>query len=238
MAGVPILYVANVQIPELELPEDESKHAVKVLRLQNGNELRIVDGKGGIYKARVQEVHKKRCSVRIEDDQQGFRERPYHLTVAVAPTKNDQRFEWFLEKATEMGIDRIVPIVTKRSEKHRTKPERFNRILIAAMKQSGKAYLPELRDPVAFSEYLEERRDGQGFISHCYKAIERSSLKDTYDAGTNATVLIGPEGDFTEDEVETAVQKGFTSVSLGKAVLRTETAAVAACHTIALMNQE
>ncbi len=238
MPTLPILYVADVQRDEVLLPETEAKHAIKVLRLQEGDELRIVDGKGGIYKARVHEVDKKRCSVRIEDEKQNFGERSYRLTVAVSPTKNDQRFEWFLEKATEMGIDRIVPIVSARSEKKKTKPERFHRILVAAMKQSNKAYLPELRDPVALSAFLDEEQDGHAFIAHCYRGRERSSLKDSYEAGRNVTILIGPEGDFTEDEVDAAVHKGFIPVSLGKAVLRTETAAVAACHTIALMNQD
>lgn len=238
MAQVPILYVPDVSDEELTLPEEEGRHAIKVLRSSEGDELRLVDGRGGIYRARVQRIDKKRCVVRIEDELQGFGERPYRLTLAVAPTKNDQRFEWFLEKATEMGIDRIVPLIAARSEKKRTKPERFRKILIAAMKQSNKAYLPELEDPVAFEEFLE-RIEGEGaFIAHCYQEPQRSSLKDAYRQGEDATVLIGPEGDFTPQEVDMAVKKGVRPISLGKAVLRTETAAVAACHTIALMNQE
>lgn len=238
MPQVPILYVPDVEGQELALPEEESRHAIKVLRSKEGDELRLVDGKGGIYKARITHIDKKRCEVRIEDERQGFGERSYFLTLAVAPTKNDQRFEWFLEKATEMGVDRIVPLIGARSEKSRIKRDRFHKILVAAMKQSNKAYLPELSDPVPFEEYLENLGNQQVFIAHCYKGMERTPMKDLYEKGRNVTVMIGPEGDFTEQEVEAAVKKGAEAISLGKAVLRTETAAVAACHTIALMNQD
>jgi 16S rRNA (uracil1498-N3)-methyltransferase len=238
MAQVPILYVPDVSDEELTLPEDEGRHAIKVLRSNEGDELRLVDGRGGIYRAFVQRIDKKDCVVRIADELQGFGQRPYRLTLAVAPTKNDQRFEWFLEKATEMGIDRIVPLIGARSEKERTKPERFRKILIAAMKQSNKAYLPELEDPVPFGEFLERIEDEQAFIAHCYQEPQRTPLKDAYEQGGNVTIMIGPEGDFTPQEVEEAMEGGVRPVSLGKAVLRTETAAVAACHTIALMNQE
>ncbi len=235
--GVPLFYVPNVKGPELALPEEEARHAIKVLRLQEGNELRLVDGKGGVYKARVKAIDKKTCRVRIEDEHQGARERPYHLTLAVAPTKNDQRFEWFLEKATEMGVDRIVPVICARSEKKKSKPERFHRILVAAMKQSNKAYLPALEEPVDLEQFLDDTPHGEAFVAHCYKSPERTPLQEAYRGGEQVSVLIGPEGDLSPEEVEKAVEKGFEPVSLGQAVLRTETAAVAACHTIALLSE-
>lgn len=237
MARPPILYVPDVKGDELILPKEEAQHAIKVLRLQEGNELRLVDGRGGLYKASVQGIDKKECKVRIEDEVQAYGERPYRLTMAVAPTKNDQRFEWFLEKATEMGVDRIIPLLSKRSEKTKIKTERFHRILVAAMKQSNRAYLPELSEPMALEDLLLREEGSQGFIAHCYQEPERKALKDAYRIGSDAIVLIGPEGDFTPEEVDRAIESGYESVSLGKAVLRTETAAVAACHTIALMNQ-
>lgn len=235
MAKLPILYVPNVR--DGFLPEEEARHAHKVLRLNEGDELRLVDGKGGIYKARISEIGKKEARFRIEEEKQGFGKRPFRLTVAVSPTKNDQRFEWFLEKATEMGIERIVPVICARTEKDRIKRERFERILIAAMKQSVKAYLPVLEDPMTLDELLKEEGDEERFVAHCYKKPQKELLQDVYRKGHDAKLLIGPEGDLTAEEVEHAVEQGYQPVSLGKATLRTETAAVAACHTIALLNE-
>ncbi len=238
MGSLPILYVPDISDRDaLPLPREEAHHLLKVLRAKEGDEVRLIDGKGGIYKALVTEADKKNCKVRVEDEEHGFGERAYHLTMAVAPTKNDQRFEWFLEKATEMGVDRIVPLLSSRSEKDRIKRERFERILVAAMKQSNKAYLPELEDPVHLRPFLERERTEGTYIAHCYKEPEKSSLSSLYRKGDDATILIGPEGDFTREEVEMAVEKGCAPISLGKATLRTETAAVAACHTIALLNE-
>ncbi|MFB6257479.1 MAG: 16S rRNA (uracil(1498)-N(3))-methyltransferase [Flavobacteriales bacterium] len=235
-AAIPLLYVPDVSANELWLPEEEAWHALKVLRLEEGAELRIVDGQGGIYKARIITRSKNACQVRVEESSQSEGERNFRLTMAVAPTKNYQRFEWFLEKATEMGVDRIIPLITARSERSKIKPKRSERILIAAMKQSKKAFLPELQLPLPLSHLLEEALEGQGLVAHCYKTPERSPLQKLYRKGENALVIVGPEGDLTPDEVQMTIEKGYEPVSLGDAVLRTETAAVAACHTINLLN--
>lgn len=239
MGSVPILYVPDISDKdEVPLPQEEAHHLLRVLRAKTGDEIHLIDGEGGIYKARIQEADKRTCNVRIEEKEEAPVERRYQLTMAVAPTKNDQRFEWFLEKATEMGVDRIVPLISVRSEKERIKRERFERILIAAMKQSDKAYLPRLEDPTRLEAFLEREGSKRSFIAHCYKRPESTSLKLLYEKGKDATVLIGPEGDFSRKEVEMAIDMGCEPVSLGRATLRTETAAVAACHTIALMNEE
>jgi 16S rRNA (uracil1498-N3)-methyltransferase len=219
------------------LSEDESKHCVRVLRMAEGDYIRLIDGKGTFYDAEIIEPNPKRCTVSIQHVQADEGKRDYFIHIAVAPTKNTDRLEWFLEKSTEIGIDEITPMECDHSERAVVKTERLNRVVTAAMKQSMKAFHPLLNELKQFSEVLQLARSfkGQKFIAHC-RPGDKASLKSSYKKGADALVLIGPEGDFSTDEVKLATEQGFVPVSLGSSRLRTETAAVVACHTINLLN--
>ncbi len=219
------------------LPEEESQHAVKVLRLQSGDHIELVDGKGGYYKAEIVLPHHKRCEIRILEKQSEFHKRPYRLHIAIAPTKNIERLEWFAEKVTEIGIDEITPVICQFSERKIVKQERLEKILISAMKQSLKAYLPQLNEQCTFDEFLKRTEPGQCFIAHCYDGQTKKNLSSAYIPRQNTTLLIGPEGDFSPAEVEKALKAGFIPISLGESRLRTETAGVVACHTINLLSE-
>ncbi len=219
------------------LPEEESQHAIRVLRLQAGDHIELIDGKGGYYKAEIIFPHHKRCEVRILETQTEFHKRPYHLHIAIAPTKNIERLEWFAEKATEIGIDEITPVICRFSERKIIKHDRLEKILISAMKQSLKAYLPKLNEQCTFEQFLKRTDPGQRFIAHCYDENSKKLLSSLYVPKQNATILIGPEGDFSPEEVEQALKAGFVPVSLGESRLRTETAGVVACHTVNLLEE-
>ncbi len=220
----------------IQLSEEESKHAVRVLRLQQGDVVQLVDGKGTFCDAKVLDNHPKRCLLEVVKQQEKFGQRNFELHLAVAPTKNIDRFEYFLEKATEIGMDAITPLLCQRSERKVVKPERLNKIIVAAMKQSVKAYLPTLKEMTSFNHFVQQDFDGQKFIAHCIEE-ERHALKEAYIPATNALVLIGPEGDFSPEEIEMAIAHSFQPISLGNSRLRTETAALVACHTINLLNE-
>ena len=220
-----------------ELPEGESQHCVKVLRLKEGDEIGLIDGRGGWYRAEITLAHPKRCAVRIlskEDRPNAWRCR---IEVAIAPTKNLDRIEWFAEKCTEIGIDAITPLRCRFSERKELKTDRIEKILVSAMKQSLKAELPLLSEMTDFRRVVERPFDGKKFIAHCYGDSERFLLADRYEPGRDVCILIGPEGDFSPEEVELALANGFQPISLGDSRLRTETAGVVACHTIHVLNQ-
>lgn len=219
------------------MPEEESNHAVKVLRLTEGDEVVLIDGKGMFHKALIARAHHKRCGVEITESYPEANHWPFKIHVAVAPTKNIDRIEWFAEKATEIGIDAITMLKCRYSERKEVKTERLNKILVSAMKQSLKASLPELQGMTDFKKFVEQPFDGQKFIAHCYKDSERTLLKQLYQPGSNMLILIGPEGDFSEEEVQLALANGFRPVSLGNSRLRTETAALVACHTVHVINE-
>jgi 16S rRNA (uracil1498-N3)-methyltransferase len=206
------------------LDEQESKHAVRVLRLAAGDEVVLVDGRGGWYGARISEDHPKRCLLEILSHTADYQPMSYHLHIAIAPTKSMDRFEWFLEKATEIGVSQITPLFCQRSERKQVKTDRLDRILISAMKQSLKAYKPVLSEPVSLEEFLGEKQEGVKAIAHCIQE-ERRSIRELGKGGPY-TLLIGPEGDFTPDEVKMAVKSGYMPVELGPSRLRTETAGV------------
>lgn len=218
------------------LDETEARHCVQVLRMKEGDAIQFVDGKGNWYTGRLATLHKKECRVSIEQREVQVPATTVDLHLAVAPTKNIDRFEWFLEKATEMGISQVTPLLCKRSERKRIRPERLERILVAAMKQSLKAQLPILHPLQELSDFLAAVKGEQKLIAHCIPG-EKKLLKDIYTPGKSVCILIGPEGDFSEEEVQAAVEQGFEPISLGKARLRTETAAMVACHSINFMNQ-
>ena len=215
-----------------ELPADEAAHALRVLRLQPGDEVRLTDGQGGFYHARISECNRKRCMVEVIEREEQAPLWRGHLHLALAPTKNMDRMEWLAEKATEIGFDELTFLNCQWSERRIVKGERIEKILISAMKQSLKARLPKLNDITDFAQFVKQPVGGQKFIAHCHEG-EKTPLRQALQPAQDALVLIGPEGDFSPDEVALAVAEGFTPVTLGNTRLRTETAALVAVH---LMN--
>jgi 16S rRNA (uracil1498-N3)-methyltransferase len=231
-----LFYAPELQGEHYLLNEEESKHCTRVLRLGAGDHIFLTDGKGNLYEGSIDTSDKGKISVHISGIVKEYQKRNYRLHVAIAPTKSIDRFEWFLEKATEIGIDVITPLITDHSERKKIRLDRLEKIVIAAMKQSVKAYKPIVNPLVRFSEFIKEKHDeDEMFIAHCHKK-ERFDLKDVYHAGKNCTVLIGPEGDFSEREIDVAIANNFKPVTLGDSRLRTETAGIVACHTICLLN--
>lgn len=227
-----LFYNPHIQGSAFELEEQESKHAIRVLRLVRGDRVILVDGRGGWYEAVIVDDHPKRCRLQIETEKQGYQPLSHTLHLAVAPTKNLDRYEWFLEKATEIGISEITPLICKRSERRSVKFERLDKILVSAMKQSLKAYKPRLNEPMGMEEFLKKEHSGTLGIAHCYP-LERKSIKDLDFSGTY-TLMVGPEGDFAEEEVNKALQAGYIPFHLGNSRLRTETAALYITNAISL----
>ncbi len=215
---------------------DEARHCIKVLRIRKGSRIILVDGRGGYYEAELTDTDIKECRVRILKHIGDYGKRDYKVHLAIAPTKNISRFEWCIEKATEMGVDEITPIVCEHAERTKVKTERLERIIVASMKQSVKAYKPTLNSITKFDDFIESASLETGYIAHCYKS-SKQPLKIAYKKGNDAILMIGPEGDFSMGEIERATAKGYTEVLLGNERLRTETAGVLAIHTIHLVNQ-
>ena len=215
--------------------KEESKHIVKVLRKSVGDVLHITNGKGWLFDAEIIHADIKKCQVTISNAKQQPK-RNYKLHLAVAPTKMNDRFEWFLEKATEIGIDTITPILCDHSERKVIKLDRFEKILQSAMKQSLQCYLPTINELTPFNTFINQDLKDHKFIAHC-EETDRKSLKTQLKPNQNILILIGPEGDFSVKEIETALQHNFIPVTLGNTRLRTETAAIAACHSVAYVNE-
>jgi 16S rRNA (uracil1498-N3)-methyltransferase len=231
-----LLFYAPDMAVNPQLPETEAQHCLKVLRMKTGDTVHLTDGKGNFYKAEIADTHPKHCDLRILET---LPQQPLwkgKIEIALAPTKNMERIEWFAEKATEIGIDKISFLQCRFSERKDIKTERINKILISAMKQSVKARLPELEEITDFKKFIKQEFDGQKFIAHCYPG-DKKLLSQAYHKTGNVLILIGPEGDFSEEEVALAGAQGFVSITLGESRLRTETAALAACHTIHVINQ-
>ncbi|RNI30512.1 16S rRNA (uracil(1498)-N(3))-methyltransferase [Rufibacter latericius] len=214
------------------LSEEESKHAARVLRLSQGEAVTLIDGRGGWFEAEIAEPNPKKTKISILQHHQDFGQRKYRVHIAVAPTKNMDRMEWFVEKAVEMGIDEITFLQCARSERKNLNLARLEKIAISAMKQSMKSYLPVLNPLTRYPDFLKQPHEGQRFIAHLVEGQERHSLAKSLSGEDTYTVLIGPEGDFSPEEVNQALEAGFKPVTLGQSRLRTETAALAACHTI------
>ncbi len=230
-----VFYAPDIQTNP-ELPEEEAVHAIRVLRLQTGDEVTLTDGKGNFYRAEISTATHKHCLVNV---QKTLPQAPLwegHLHIAMAPTKNMDRTEWFAEKATEIGFDELTFLNCRYSERKVIKTERIHKILVSAIKQSLKARLPQLNEMTDFNRFIRQPFTGQKFIAHCYEG-EKQLLKDCLQRGEDALVLIGPEGDFSEEEVQEALVHGFRPISLGPSRLRTETAALVACHLMNLANQ-
>ena len=210
---------------------------MRVLRLQSGDELEVVDGAGGYYRAVITNPHPKHCEFEIKETITEYGKRDYRLHIAIAPTKNIERFEWFIEKCTEIGVDEITPLLCRFSERKIIKPERLEKIIVSAAKQSLKAYFPILNPMCSFRDFIQQTTVSQKFIAHCYEQ-DKQLLQRVYQKSFDAVILIGPEGDFSPEEVQAAIQHQFHPVSLGSSRLRTETAGIAACHTISLINEK
>ncbi len=215
-------------------PQEESKHIIRVLRKKENDILFVTNGKGTLYETKIVVADPKKCKVQITNETKKHQTK-YWLHLAVAPTKNNDRFEWFLEKATEIGVNEITPIICERSERKVIKQERLQKVIQSAMKQSLQTFLPKINPAISLKEYLNLKHEGLLFIGHCEKE-EKVELKRRAAADKDITILIGPEGDFSTNEIQSAYEKGFLPVSLGRNRLRTETAAIYACTTIALIN--
>ncbi len=231
-----LFYTPDLTGETYRLNEEESKHIARVLRFRKGDIIFLTNGKGGLVKAEIAEDHPKSCLVKIIETTHGFGKRKYALHIGIAPTKNIERFEWFLEKATEIGIDEITPVICEHSERREIKIERLNKVLVSAMKQAVKTFLPKINATCPFSNFISMPSAGQRFL--CSMAGKKTNpLKNSYSIENNALILIGPEGDFSTNEIDLAVKSKFEIVSLGESRLRTETAGIVACHTISLLNQ-
>ena len=231
-----LFYVPDIA-ERWELSEEEAAHALRVLRLSIGAELEITDGKGNLYKAVISSIAGKHCYVEAKEVLPMPKGWNGNIHIAVAPTKNMDRIEWFAEKATEIGLDALTFVNCRFSERKVIKTERVERIVVSAMKQSLKYSKPVVDDMVDFKKFISQERSGEKYIAHCYDG-EKNMLKDIHQAGCDATVLIGPEGDFSPEEVKMAMEAGYKPVSLGNSRLRTETAALAACHILMLKNEK
>lgn len=231
-----LFFTPDIDSENYFLSEEESKHAVRVLRLSKGDEVNLIDGRGGFYKAEIVNANPKKCEVRVLKTEKEFGKRNFHLHIACAPTKNIERFEWFLEKAAEIGVDEITPIICEHSERTSVKTDRLNKVLVSAMKQSVKAYLPKLNEAKKITDVIKGNNVAKKLIAHC-GAEEKEHLKNLISKGESVFILIGPEGDFSTEEIDLAIRNGFHEISLGKSRLRTETAAVFGCSIANLINE-
>ena len=225
----------NETTESFSFDKEESKHIVKVMRKKGGDILFVTNGLGFLFKTEIVLGSDIKCTVKIVSIEKS--EKPkYHLHLAVAPTKMNDRYEWFLEKATEMGISEITPIICDHSERKFVKSDRFDKILQSAMKQSVQFYLPKLNEPITFKEFIKQKKEGLLLIAHCEETAKKS-LKSVVKPNESVTLLIGPEGDFSNKEIAQAIEKNYFPVTLGATRLRTETAAIVACHSIVFINE-
>ena len=230
-----LFYTPDINGETYVLNEEESRHCIKVLRLSLGDIVYLTDGRGNMHKAKLSGENPKRCEISIIETQKQFEQRDYYLHIAIAPTKNIDRLEWFLEKATEIGIDEITPLSCERSERTIIKTERLNKIIVSAVKQSLKAYHPVLNNLTKFNDFIKQPFNGRKLIAHC-EIMEKNLLQHELKAKENVLILIGPEGDFSLREIGISQSHNFTPISLGKSRLRTETAALVACSGVNFVN--
>ena len=229
----------NTEIDEstesFSFDKEESRHIIKVLRKKDSDILHVTNGLGLLFETQITLASDNKCIVQVlsikKTDEPKFR-----LHLAVAPTKMNDRFEWFLEKATEIGIQEITPIICDRSERKVINLERFEKIILSAMKQSNETYLPKLNEAISFKEFIKQKNEGLQLIAHC-EETDKKSLKDILQPYESVTMLIGPEGDFSEKEIALALENNYQPVTLGNTRLRTETAAIVACHSVVFFNE-
>ncbi|MFC1731048.1 16S rRNA (uracil(1498)-N(3))-methyltransferase [candidate division KSB1 bacterium] len=228
-------YVEDISENLLVLSEEESHHCIKVLRRQTGDMIKLTDGKGNLFEARIEKANPKKCEVKIINSHKDYGKRDFKIHIAVAPTKNMSRIEWFLEKATEIGIDEVSFVICDYSERKEIKRERLVNISKAAAKQSLKAWFPKINTSITFAEFISQETSAQKYIA--YLDPENSkSIKSLYRKGNDTTILVGPEGDFSKEEVNKAIEAGFIPINLSESRLRTETAALVSCFMIHFFN--
>lgn len=230
-----IFYTTNINSNICLLPETESRHCIKVLRLQAGDIINIIDGKGGFFKAEITLAHPKHTEAKIIEKIKNFAKRKSELHIAIAPTKNITRYETFIEKSVEIGIEEITPIFCRFSERKVIKNERLEKVILSAAKQSKKAFLAKLNNAIKFNQFIKQPFEGQKYIAHCYDT-HKKELKNILQKNTKALILIGPEGDFSKEEVALAENNGFISVNISNSRLRTETAGIIASAIFDFVN--
>lgn len=233
-----LFYDKNIKENDKQFTFDkiESKHIIRVLRKKEGDILTITNGKGYLFTSKISIANDKQCLVEITQVELKENQLNYNLHIAIAPTKNNQRLEWFIEKATEIGISEITPIICKHSERKIIKKERLGKVLLSAMKQSNQFYLPKLNESISFADFIKENKEGDLFIAHC-EETNKKSLKNELTKNKKITILIGPEGDFSLNEIKLALENSYIPVSLGNSRLRTETAGIVAVHSVAFINE-
>ena len=233
-----LFYAPEITLPRYTLSEEESKHCVRVLRMEPGDQLHITDGRGTMHRCKVVDANAKRCVVEVVESEYEYQKMDYELTVAIAPTKIIDRFEWFLEKSTEVGISEIYPIECDHSERRQLKLDREQKVVTSAVKQSLKSYHPVLHPLTSVRDVITMPFEGAKFIAHCNSELgEREYLGRLLKKGEKTLILIGPEGDFSPEEITFALQNGFKAISLGRERLRTETAAVVATVVTSTINK-
>ncbi len=215
--------------------KEESKHIIKVLRKKDTDILHVTNGLGFLFKTEITLASDTKCTVRIISSEKAAPAK-YHLHLVVAPTKMNDRYEWFLEKATEMGVGEITPVICDHSERKQIKTDRFDKIIQSAMKQSNQLYLPKLNEPLSFKDFISSHKSGLQLIAHC-EETNKKTLKEILKPLQDVTILIGPEGDFSPSEIQMAIDHNYIPVSLGNTRLRTETAAIVACHSLVFINE-
>lgn len=225
-----IFYKKDIEGKTITLDPKESAHCIRVMRYKVGDRIRIIDGVGGYYEAEIRDENPKLCQVAILSKQEDFEALPYELHIGIAPTKNIDRFEWFVEKATEIGISSITPLLCQRSERRNLRIDRLEKVMIAAAKQSVKACFPKINELISFEDWINNVHVGPGFIAHCMDGQKEEIWKTKL--SNNISIVIGPEGDFTNEELQIAQKQKFTALSLGDYRLRTETAGVVACSAV------
>ncbi|MBT3174642.1 MAG: 16S rRNA (uracil(1498)-N(3))-methyltransferase [Lentimicrobiaceae bacterium] len=230
-----LFYSSNINVPQTVLGVEESKHIIRVLRKTENDEILFTDGKGFFYECRITDANPKRCVIEVINKEEGMDIYGCKLHIAIAPTKNITRLETFLEKATEIGIQDITPLICHQSERKEVKIERLQKIIISAMKQSLKSKLPKLNNAIKFEQFVKNDFLGQKFIAYIDNGV-KMQLSDCMKPNEDTLILIGPEGDFSKEEVKLATSLGYIPVSLGKSRLRTETAGIVACHTVSMIN--
>lgn len=231
-----VFFLSDAKLGMISLPEEESKHCVKVLRMKEGDRFCVSNGKGSLFDAELLDANPKKAVASLYNEYAGYDNKDFVLEIAIAPTKSNDRTEWFLEKATEIGIDKVKLFASCHSERKVANVDRFRKVMIAALKQSIKSKLPLIEDVVSLETLVKQPFDGKKYIAYISENVTEQ-LCDIYKKGDNVLILIGPEGDFSPEEVRVAMDYGFIPVSLGHVRLRTETAALVACHTVQLINQ-
>jgi 16S rRNA (uracil1498-N3)-methyltransferase len=237
LEAMQVFYAHDIKGDTYTLDERESKHTIRVLRMKKGSPVTLIDGRGNLFEGIIADPDPAGCIINIVSVIRAFEKRNYRLHIAISPLKNPERFEWFVEKAVEIGIDEITPVICKNTEKPGIKTERIRNLIISAMKQSLKAQETYVNQVKNFGEFINENHTGKLMIAHCHNDLKRSKISEVYSRGEDAVIMIGPEGDFSGEEIENAMSNKFTQIHLGNSRLRTETAGIAACHSIYFINQ-